>query len=51
MPRKSLFKDKDTIQIVVTKEKKQAFDAWCLANETTMSDMLRRMMDDCLKTS
>ena len=27
---------------------KAAFDAWCLANQTTMSDLLRQAIDRCL---
>ena len=48
MPRKKLYQDKDTIQIVIDKDKKAAFDAWCLANQTTMSDLLRQAIDRCL---
>lgn len=48
MPRKKLYKDKETIQIVIDKDKKAAFDAWCNANQTTMSDLLRQAIDRCL---
>ena len=50
MPRKKLYQDKDTIQIVIEKDKKAAFDAWCLANHTTMSDLLRQAIDRCLES-
>ncbi len=42
MPRKQLYRNKDFIQIVINTEDKAAFDAWCLANSTTMSDIIRR---------
>jgi hypothetical protein len=41
MPRRKLYKDSDYIQIVIAKEDKIAFDAWCEANSTTMSDIIR----------
>ena len=44
MPRKKLYIDKDTIQIVIDKEKKAAFEAACSANQTTMSEVLRQAM-------
>ncbi|OWY63676.1 hypothetical protein B7486_51715 [cyanobacterium TDX16] len=42
MPKKQLYRNKDFIQIVINKEDKAAFDAWCVANSTTMSDIIRR---------
>ena len=41
MPRKKLDRQKDYIQFVVDTEDKKAFDAWCLANGTTMSNVIR----------
>ena len=42
MHKKQLYRNKDFIQIVINKEDKAAFDAWCVANSTTMSDIIRR---------
>ncbi|MBN3993820.1 MAG: hypothetical protein HWQ36_25895 [Nostoc sp. NMS2] len=42
MPRKKLDRQKDYIQFVVDAEDKKAFDAWCLANGSTMSDVIRK---------
>jgi hypothetical protein len=45
MPRRPLNrKDKKTelIQIMVAPQEKAAFDAWCAANSTTMSDVIRQ---------
>lgn len=42
MPRKQLYRNKDFIQIVITAEEKAAFDQACAANQTTMSDVLRK---------
>ncbi len=42
MARRKLYKDSDYIQIVVSKEDKVAFDAWCAANSTTMSEVMRQ---------
>lgn len=44
MARKKLYKDSDYIQIVVSKSKKEVFDAVCSANQTTMSEVLRQAM-------
>lgn len=44
MPRRSLNKKTELIQIVVTPDDKAAFDAWCAANSTTMSEILRQAM-------
>ncbi len=44
MPRRPLNrKDKKTelIQIMVAPDEKAAFDAWCAANSTTMSEVIR----------
>lgn len=42
MPRKKLDRQKDYIQFVIDTEDKKAFDTWCLANGTTMSDVIRK---------
>ena len=42
MPRKKLERKKDYIQIVIDPMDKAAFDAWCLANSTTMSEIIRK---------
>lgn len=42
MPRKQLYRNKDFIQIVINTEDKVAFDTWCAANSTTMSDIIRK---------
>ncbi len=45
MPRKKLNRKKtEMIQVMVEPEVKAAFDAWCTANSTTMSEVLRRAM-------
>ncbi len=47
MPRRPLNRpDKKTelIQIMVAPQEKAAFDAWCAANSTTMSEILRLAM-------
>jgi hypothetical protein len=47
MPRRPLNRpDKKTelIQIMVAPQEKAAFDAWCAANSTTMSEILRQEM-------
>jgi hypothetical protein len=41
MPRKKLYKESDYIQIVLPKKDKIAFDAWCEANNVTMSEVIR----------
>ncbi|MBD2458428.1 hypothetical protein H6G80_30725 [Nostoc sp. FACHB-87] len=42
MPRKKLDRKKDYIQIVIEPDDKAAFDAWCLANGITMSEIIRQ---------
>jgi hypothetical protein len=42
MPRKKLERQKDYIQIAIDSDDKKAFDAWCAANSTTMSDIIRK---------
>ena len=42
MPRRKVFQDSDYIQVIVSKKDKIAFDAWCEANSTTMSEVVRR---------
>lgn len=42
MPRKKLDRKKDYIQIVIEPDDKAAFDAWCLANGITMSEIIRK---------
>lgn len=45
MPRRALNrKDKKTemIQVMVAADEKIAFDAWCEANSTTMSEVVRK---------
>lgn len=42
MPRKKLNRKKEHIQIVVEPDDKAAFDAWCLAEGVTMSDVIRK---------
>jgi hypothetical protein len=48
MARKKLYQDSDYIQIVVPRSKKATFDAVCAAKETTMSEVLRQLMDQYL---
>jgi hypothetical protein len=42
MPRKKLERKKDYIQILIDPIDKTAFDTWCLANSTTMSEIIRK---------
>lgn len=43
MPRKKLNNKKtEMVQVMMFPEDKAAFDAWCTANSTTMSDVIRR---------
>lgn len=42
MPRKKLDRKKDYIQIVIEQDDKVAFEAWCIANSTTMSEIIRK---------
>jgi hypothetical protein len=44
MPRKKLERKKDYIQIVIDTDDKIAFDTWCLANSTTMSEIIRKQI-------
>ncbi|MEC4818618.1 MAG: hypothetical protein SAK29_35895 [Scytonema sp. PMC 1069.18] len=44
MPRKKLARKKDYIQIVIDPDDKTAFETWCLANSTTMSEMIRKQI-------
>lgn len=45
MPRRKLERKKtEMIQVMVEPQDKAAFDAWCSANSTTMSEVLRRAM-------
>jgi hypothetical protein len=45
MPRKKLSnKRTEMIQVMVFPEDKVAFDRWCAANSTTMSDIIRRQI-------
>jgi hypothetical protein len=44
VPRKKLDRPRDFIQIVVDPEDKAAFDAWCMANSTTMSEVIRKQI-------
>ena len=45
MPRKKLEKTKsEYIQIAIDPEEKQAFDAWCAQNSTTMSEVIRKQI-------
>ena len=37
-------KKTDVIQVMIEPEIKRAFDAWCIANSTTMSEVLRRAL-------
>lgn len=46
MARRKLYKDSDYIQIVIAKEDKVAFDAYCEANQTTMSEIIRSEIAD-----
>ncbi|WP_059001362.1 hypothetical protein [Leptolyngbya sp. NIES-2104] len=43
MPRKKLERKKnEVIQVAIEPDEKAAFDAWCMANSTTMSEVIRR---------
>lgn len=42
MPRKKLDRKKDYIQIVIEPDDKVAFEAWCIANSITMSEIIRK---------
>lgn len=43
MPRRKLSVSKSSlIQVSVTPDEKAAFDAWCSANNTTMSEIVRK---------
>ncbi|MBR8834116.1 MAG: hypothetical protein DSM106950_08760 [Stigonema ocellatum SAG 48.90 = DSM 106950] len=42
MTRKKLDRKRDYIQIVIDPDDKTAFDTWCLANSTTMSEIIRK---------
>jgi|GEM_PF-2492132 hypothetical protein len=42
MPRKKLDRKKDYIQIVIEPDDKIAFEAWCIANSITMSEIIRK---------
>lgn len=43
MPRRKLERKKNQyIQIAIAPDEKAAFDAWCEANSTTMSEVIRR---------
>ncbi len=41
MPRKKLEKKSEYIQFVISSDDKQALDAWCAENSTTMSQVIR----------
>lgn len=46
MPRKKLaVKKSEYIQIAIAPDDKAAFDAWCVANSTTMSQVIRTEID------
>lgn len=43
MPRKKLERKKnEVIQVAIEPDEKVAFDAWCMANSTTMSEIIRK---------
>jgi hypothetical protein len=43
MPRRKLDRKKNEyIQVAIEPDEKAAFDAWCAANSTTMSEVIRR---------
>lgn len=42
MPRKKLGRNNVYIQIVINPDDRAAFDAWCAANYTTMSEVIRQ---------
>ncbi|MBF2085404.1 hypothetical protein [Thermoleptolyngbya sp. C42_A2020_037] len=43
MPRRKLERRKsEYIQVAIEPDEKAAFDAWCAANSTTMSDVIRK---------
>ena len=43
MPRRKLDRRKsEYIQFAIEPDEKEAFDAWCMANSTTMSDVIRK---------
>lgn len=42
MPKRKLNKKREFIQVAIDERDKAAFDAWCAANSTTMSDVIRR---------
>lgn len=49
MGRRKLNKPVVYVQVKVTPEEKNAFDNWCFANGTTMSDVIRREIDPYIK--
>ncbi len=43
MPRRKLERRKsEYIQVAIEPDEKEAFDAWCAANDITMSDVIRK---------
>lgn len=49
MPRKPQYEDRTQIQIVLSGKDKAAFEAWCEANSTTMSEEIRRRIEPRIK--
>lgn len=42
MGKRKLDRKREFIQVPINPEDKAAFDAWCAANSTTMSEVVRR---------
>lgn len=50
MPRRKLDRKKtEMIQVMVEPEDKAAFDAWCAAHSTTMSEVIRQQIAPFVK--
>lgn len=42
MPKRKLDRKREFIQVAIDPSEKAAFDAWCAANSTTMSEIIRK---------
>lgn len=49
MPRRKLNKKTELVQIMMAPEDKAAFDAWCAAHSTTMSEVIRQQIAPFVK--
>ena len=49
MPNRKLNKEVAYIQVKISPEEKDAFDAWCAANSTTMSAVIRQEIEQYIK--